>query len=87
MWGGLGEEFKYHLVEWDKACTPLAYGGWGFENLPLSVNFVREVAMEVWAGGKQILEISCYCKIWGGMGWMVFKTCSRHSWLWVLEEH
>ena len=48
---------------------------------------VREVAMEVWAGGKQILEISCYCKIWGGMGWMVFKTCSRHSWLWVLEEH
>ena len=38
LWGGLVEEFKYHLAKWDKACTPLAYGGWGFENLPLSVN-------------------------------------------------
>ena len=29
LWGCLGEEFKHHLVEWDKVCTPLAYGGLG----------------------------------------------------------
>ena len=74
MWGGLLEEFKHHLVEWDKVCTPLAYEGVGdSKTYHFQSIFVVEVAMEVWVGGKQIVETGCYR--------------SRHSWLWVLEEH
>ena len=29
LWGGLGEEFKYHLVNWRTICTPLPMGGLG----------------------------------------------------------
>jgi len=33
LWGGIGEEFKYHLVKWDKVCSPIFEGGLGFGNL------------------------------------------------------
>jgi hypothetical protein len=26
LWGGLNEDFKYHLLEWDKVYTPIAEG-------------------------------------------------------------
>uniref|UniRef100_A0A2N9GEV9 TIR domain-containing protein n=1 Tax=Fagus sylvatica TaxID=28930 RepID=A0A2N9GEV9_FAGSY len=29
LWGGLGEGFKHHLVEWNTVCSPLANGGLG----------------------------------------------------------
>jgi hypothetical protein len=29
LWGGLGEEFKYHMVSWSKVCTPISDGGLG----------------------------------------------------------
>jgi hypothetical protein len=32
-WGGLGEEFKYHLVSWSKVCTPISEGRLGIKNL------------------------------------------------------
>ena len=35
MWGGMEEEFKYHLVSWDQVCEPLCYGGLGVRNLVL----------------------------------------------------
>jgi hypothetical protein len=35
MWGGLGEEFKYQLVSWDRVCEPLRCGGLGVKNLIL----------------------------------------------------
>ena len=35
MWGGLGEEFKYHLVGWDRVCQPIRCGGLGIKNLVL----------------------------------------------------
>ena len=32
LWGGMGEEFKYHLVSWDRVCEPLfAMEAWGSE--------------------------------------------------------
>ena len=34
-WGGMGEEFKHHLVGWDKVCTPKEKGGLGVRNLTL----------------------------------------------------
>jgi len=33
LWGGLGEEFKYHLISWSKTCSPISEGGLGIRNL------------------------------------------------------
>jgi hypothetical protein len=33
LWGGLGEEFKYHLVSWSKVCFPISEGGLGIQNM------------------------------------------------------
>jgi hypothetical protein len=27
LWGGMGEEFKHHLVNWTKVCSPIQEGG------------------------------------------------------------
>jgi hypothetical protein len=32
-WVGLGNEFKYHLVNWSKVCIPISEGGLGIRNL------------------------------------------------------
>lgn len=31
--GGIGEETNFHLVKWNKVCTPLSSGGLGIWNL------------------------------------------------------
>ena len=31
--GGIGEEFKFHLVNWPKVCSPVWEGGFGIRNL------------------------------------------------------
>jgi hypothetical protein len=33
LWGGLGEEFKYHVVNWSKVCSIISKGGLGIHNL------------------------------------------------------
>ena len=33
LWGGTGEEFKFHLVNWPKVCSPIREGGIGIRNL------------------------------------------------------
>ena len=33
LWGGIGEEFKFHLVNWMKVCTPIKEGELGIINL------------------------------------------------------
>jgi hypothetical protein len=33
LWGGIGDEFKYHLVSLDKICSPIFEGGLGIRNL------------------------------------------------------
>ena len=33
LWGGIGEEFKFHLVNWPKVCSPVREGGLGIRNL------------------------------------------------------
>ena len=35
LWGGLGEESKYHLVNWSKVCSLISEGGLGIRNLRL----------------------------------------------------
>jgi hypothetical protein len=29
--GGIGKEFKFHLVGWNKVCSPISKGVWGSE--------------------------------------------------------
>lgn len=31
LWGGIDEEFKFHLVKWSTICSPTQYGVWGLE--------------------------------------------------------
>jgi hypothetical protein len=33
LWGGLNDEAKIHLVEWDKVCSPMDEGGLGIRNI------------------------------------------------------
>jgi hypothetical protein len=33
LWGGVGEEFKFRLVNWLKVCSPIREGGLGIRNL------------------------------------------------------
>jgi hypothetical protein len=33
LWGGIGDEFKFHLVNWSKVCSPISEGGLGIRNL------------------------------------------------------
>ena len=33
LWDGLGDEPKFHLVDWSTVCSPLSLGGLGIRNL------------------------------------------------------
>ena len=33
LWGGMGEEHKFHLVAWDRICSPMQQGGLGVRKL------------------------------------------------------
>jgi hypothetical protein len=33
LWGDIGDEFKFHLVNWERICSPLKLGGLGIRNL------------------------------------------------------
>ena len=33
LWGGLGDEPKFYLVDWSTVCTPLSSSGLGIRNL------------------------------------------------------
>ena len=39
IWGGLGDEPKFHLVKWANVCTPLSLSGLGIRK----VKFFNEV--------------------------------------------
>ena len=31
LWSGIGDEFKFHLVNWLRICTPINWVVWGLE--------------------------------------------------------
>ena len=33
LWGGMNNDFKYHIVKWDKVCSPIDEGGLGIMNM------------------------------------------------------
>jgi len=70
LWGGMGEEFKYHLMSWSKACTPISEGGLGFRNL---LKFNRALLGKwLWRFGIEreawwrVAVDSKYGSLWGG---------------------
>uniref|UniRef100_A0A2N9J9F5 Reverse transcriptase domain-containing protein n=1 Tax=Fagus sylvatica TaxID=28930 RepID=A0A2N9J9F5_FAGSY len=70
LWGGLGEDFKYHLVSWDRVCTPLYYGGLGIRRLlpynqALLGKWLWRYAREKEALWRKIVELK-YGGLWGG---------------------
>ena len=69
LWGGLGEEFKYHLVSWDRVCQPLCYGGLGIRKLvlynqALLGKWLWRYAREKEALWRKIVELK-YGGLWG----------------------
>ena len=68
LWGGVGEEFKYHLVKWSKVCSPLSAGGLGLRKL---VDFNRALLGKwLWRYG---LEREAWWRVVGR-----FVHCSSH---------
>lgn len=33
LWSGLGDKFKFHLIKWDKVCSPVISGGLSIKNI------------------------------------------------------
>jgi hypothetical protein len=65
LWGGIGEEFKYHLVSWSKVCTPISEGWMGIRNLvmfncTLLGKWLRRYGIE------RVAMDSKFGSLWGG---------------------
>ena len=70
LWGGLGDEPKFHLVNWTTVCTPLSSGGLGIRNLRISKvallgKWLWRFGQERDAPGRQVIEGKYGCD-WGG---------------------
>jgi hypothetical protein len=70
LWGGLGEEFKFHLVKWEKVCTPIKEGGLGIRNLLLFNQALLgkwlwhyEIERDAW---WRVVVDSKFGSLWGG---------------------
>jgi hypothetical protein len=50
LWGGLGEEFKYHLVSWSKVCSLISEGKVeGSKLADVQLCIFRKMALVLWA--------------------------------------
>jgi hypothetical protein len=70
LWGGMNDDFKYHLVEWDKVCTPIDEGGLGIRNIrrfnqALLGKWLWRFAHEEGAWWRSVL-VAKYGSDWGG---------------------
>jgi hypothetical protein len=70
LWGGMNDDFKYHLVEWDKVCTPIDEGGLGIRNIrrfnqALLGKWLWRFAHEDSAWWRSVL-VAKYGSDWGG---------------------
>ena len=70
LWGGIGDEPKFHLVKWATVCTPISSGGLGIRK----VRLFNEALLEKWlwrfgmdkdALWRQVIEVKYGCG-WGG---------------------
>jgi hypothetical protein len=90
LWGGIGDEFKFHLVSWSKVCSRSLKEGWGsiiyFRSTELcwgsgfGVMFMRE---RPYGGWLWILNMvargvgGVLMRFMGRMGWGLWKNIRR----------
>ena len=70
LWGGIGDEPKFHLVKWATVCSPIASGGLGIRkvilfNEDLLGKWLWRFGMERAALWRQVIEVK-YGNEWGG---------------------
>ena len=66
----MNDEFKFHLVEWDKVCSPIDEGGLGIRNMrrfnqALLDKWLWRFAHEEGAWWRSVL-VAKYGSVWGG---------------------
>jgi hypothetical protein len=88
LWGGIGEEFKFHLVNWSKVYSPISSGGLGIKNLrifnkALLGKWLWRYAHEREAWWKSVVDAKCGST----QGWLVFFRPPWVSWGGALEEY
>jgi len=53
LWSGLGDESKFHLLNWSKVCAPLQYGGLAVRSL----RHFNEVLLGKWLWDLGLKEV------------------------------
>lgn len=81
LWGGLGDEFKYHLVNWRNVCTPIQQEGLGVKqmisfNQALLGKWLWQFANEKKAFWRQVI-VSKYES--GRGNWYSKEGCGGHG--------
>ena len=71
LWGGLGDEHKYHLVNWKHICDSIQYGGLGIRNVvgfnkALLGKWLWRYAIEREALWLKVIDAK-YGSMWGGL--------------------
>jgi len=87
LWGGIGEEFKFHLVNRSKVCSPISSGGLGIRNLRLLNKALLGKWLWRYVHERDLVEICCGCKVWIYSGWLVFFRSPWVSRGGALEEY
>jgi hypothetical protein len=92
LWGGIGDEFKFHLGNWSKICSSKVWGGLGVRNLihfnrALLGKWIWQFAMEMDTLWRKAVDINygsmrdgwCSKEVGGCFGVGVWK-CIRRGW-------
>uniref|UniRef100_A0A2N9I593 Reverse transcriptase domain-containing protein n=1 Tax=Fagus sylvatica TaxID=28930 RepID=A0A2N9I593_FAGSY len=81
LWGGLGDGFKHHLVNWSTVCSPVAQGGLGVRKVEV-VNRAL-LGKWLWRFGREEAHlwrrviVAKYGEEWGG--WISKKPRGAHG--------
>jgi hypothetical protein len=90
LWGGIGDELKFHLVNWDTICSSKALGGLGVRNMvlfnkALMGKWLWRYALERDALWRKVVDFKygsmrggwCSKEVGGSFGFGVWKSIRR----------